>query len=334
MPATSPLVSVLIPVYGVELYIEECLRSVLQQEYPSLEIILVDDCSPDRSIALAERVIAEENRYNHCVRLIRHEKNLGLAGARITAVREAQGELLLFLDSDDYYLSIHTVEKVVQSMQAERADMVIFNYTELFKRSRRTSNLPHIYDSKELVYSFLIGGVPAFLCNKCFRRSLFLEHANLWEVGNNMWEDVQNVIPYSLAVQRIAYVEESFLAYRRTNERSVTLDFSSKNILSMRRVVSFLSEHFKKHCSTDDLPYFQEGLKKASQVIDLVILCSSNYQGMHKTLSQYPSLHSYAQEIGGVGGKILRLALFSYRKRMPHVAYALLRLKASLQRLR
>ncbi|WP_025843182.1 glycosyltransferase family 2 protein [Porphyromonas gingivicanis] len=334
MATPFPLVSVLIPVYGVELYIEECLRSVLRQTYTPLEIILVDDASPDQSIELAERVIAQDNRYRHQVHIVRHEKNLGIVGARITALKKAQGELLFFLDSDDYFLSPYAIEKSVECMLREQADMLIFNYTELFKKSQRRSTLPRIYDSKKLVYALLEGTTPAYFWNKVFRRDLFLEKANFFQMGNNMWEDMQNVVLYSLVTQRIVYLEDNFVAYRRTNERSVTLDFSSNNILSMRRVVIFLSEHFKKHYTGNELEYLNEGLNKASSVVDLVVLCSSNYQGMRKALTAYPSLHTYAQEVGGVGGKILRLALLFYRKRMPHIAYALLRLKASLRHLR
>ncbi|WP_025843184.1 glycosyltransferase family 2 protein [Porphyromonas gingivicanis] len=203
-PNERPLVSLLIPIYGVENYIEECLHSVLRQTYTPLEIILVDDCSPDRSVERAKRLIAQENKHNHQIHLLRHEKNLGIAGARITALKKAQGELLFFLDSDDYFLSPYAIEKSVECMLREQADMLIFNYTELFKKSRRRSTLPRIYDSKELVHALLEGATPAYFWNKVFRRNLFLEKANFFQLGNNMWEDMQNVVPYSLSVQRIA----------------------------------------------------------------------------------------------------------------------------------
>ncbi len=81
----TPRVSVLIPIYNVEAYIEECLRSVLKQDYSNLEIILVDDCSPDNSLVIAEKVI-EENPKGHTIQVIKHTENKGAVGARITAI--------------------------------------------------------------------------------------------------------------------------------------------------------------------------------------------------------------------------------------------------------
>jgi len=92
----NPLVSVVIPVYNVERYIEQCLASVRAQTYSNLEIIVVDDASPDNSIALIETI--EDAR----IKIVR-QANRGLAGARNTGIRTAQGEFVAFLDSDDFW---------------------------------------------------------------------------------------------------------------------------------------------------------------------------------------------------------------------------------------
>lgn len=98
------LVSIIIPVYKVEPYIERCLQSVLSQTYSheQIECLLVDDCSPDRSMAIARQVIEQGNRDITFVYL-RHEENQGLSEARNTGIRHARGEFLIFLDSDDYF---------------------------------------------------------------------------------------------------------------------------------------------------------------------------------------------------------------------------------------
>ena len=106
-----PLVSVVIPVYNVEQYIEEALSSVLAQSYPNLEIIVVDDGSPDQSIALIRQVFSDVR-----IRII-EQKNRGLAGARNTGIRHANGEYLAFLDSDDFWQA-DKIERHIQLMQA------------------------------------------------------------------------------------------------------------------------------------------------------------------------------------------------------------------------
>lgn len=88
-------VSVIIPVYNVSKYIERCLLSVLNQTWEDLEIILVDDCTPDNSMELAATVIASHSRGNE-VRSLVHDENKGLSAARNTGIRDATGDYVYF----------------------------------------------------------------------------------------------------------------------------------------------------------------------------------------------------------------------------------------------
>ncbi len=92
-----PKVSVVMPVYGVEKFVAEAVESVLAQSYTDFELLIIDDCSPDRSVEICQGY--DDAR----IRIIRHEFNRGLAGARNTGVRNAQGDYLGFLDSDDLW---------------------------------------------------------------------------------------------------------------------------------------------------------------------------------------------------------------------------------------
>ena len=93
------LVSIIIPVYKVEPYLDKCVQSVIAQTYKDLEIILVDDGSPDRCPQMCDEWAQKDKR----IRVI-HQKNCGLSGARNTGIREAKGEWLYFLDSDDWII--------------------------------------------------------------------------------------------------------------------------------------------------------------------------------------------------------------------------------------
>ena len=90
--------SVVVPVYGTEKYLRQCLDSLCRQTLRDAEFILVDDASPDRSIRIMEEYAARDSRF----RILRHESNRGLFAARLTGVKAAQGEYVAFLDSDDY----------------------------------------------------------------------------------------------------------------------------------------------------------------------------------------------------------------------------------------
>ena len=92
-----PLISVIVPVYRVEDYLDKCIRSIAEQTYSNLEILLVDDGSPDRSGAICDRWAVSDCR----IRVI-HQKNAGAGAARNRALDAAEGDLIAFVDSDDY----------------------------------------------------------------------------------------------------------------------------------------------------------------------------------------------------------------------------------------
>ena len=95
-------ITVSIPVYNVEKYIDRCLRSVLDQDFSeSYEVLVVDDCGCDRSIEIIESILKEHPKGN-LVRIIHHEKNKGLGPSRNTAIDNARGQYIFFLDSDDW----------------------------------------------------------------------------------------------------------------------------------------------------------------------------------------------------------------------------------------
>ena len=123
------IVSIIIPVYKVETYIHRCLESIFHQEIEGtlLECIIVDDCSPDNSIAIAKKLI-ESYSGNILFRIIAHSKNSGLSAARNTGIRAAKGDFLIFVDSDDYLEdnSIHTMLQALK--QHPEADSVVCNY--------------------------------------------------------------------------------------------------------------------------------------------------------------------------------------------------------------
>lgn len=121
-----PLVSIVVPVYQVEPYIAECVRSVLAQDYPALELILVDDCGGDRSVEIAcELLEASSLRWT----LLRHERNRGLSAARNTGAAQAEGDYLFFVDSDDY-LAPDCLSRLVREAERTGAEMVFGNYLE------------------------------------------------------------------------------------------------------------------------------------------------------------------------------------------------------------
>lgn len=119
MNIQQPLVSVVIPVYNVAAYIEDCLKSVFNQSYSNLEILIIDDASPDHSIALAQQLI---DKHKETRARIISQQNRGLAGARNTGIRESQGHYIALLDSDDVW-TLDKIEKHVAQLESAHSDV-------------------------------------------------------------------------------------------------------------------------------------------------------------------------------------------------------------------
>ena len=116
---SNPSVSVIVPVYKVEQYIKFCVDSILGQTFRDFEIILVDDASPDGSIALCQKLYGGNDK----VKFVRHEKNLGLGAARNTGIKHAVGKYVYFVDSDDFIVPF-ALEKFFNAAEKNNADVV------------------------------------------------------------------------------------------------------------------------------------------------------------------------------------------------------------------
>lgn len=119
------LISVVLPIYSTERYLDRCINSVLNQTYTDLEIILVDDGSPDRCPQMCDEWAIKDSRIK-----VVHKKNAGLGMARNTGIENAAGEYICFFDSDDYVAS-DTIEKAYRLAAAEKSDIVLFGYSNV-----------------------------------------------------------------------------------------------------------------------------------------------------------------------------------------------------------
>lgn len=117
-------ISVIVPIYNVEAYIRRCLESILAQTWKDFELLCVNDCTPDGSMAVVDELI---ERYPGKVRRIDNEKNLGLGASRDRGMAEARGEYLVFFDSDDY-VKADFLETYEREMEHSGADLVVGGY--------------------------------------------------------------------------------------------------------------------------------------------------------------------------------------------------------------
>lgn len=146
------VVSVIVPMYKVEKYIERCLDSLVKQTFQDIEIICVDDGSPDKSGEIAERYAVQDKR----IKVI-HKKNAGLGMARNTGLKFANGKYVMFVDSDDF-LSLNLVEDLINASVENHADTVIAGYSRFKNGLSSIVKNPledHVFQGKDIITDIL-----------------------------------------------------------------------------------------------------------------------------------------------------------------------------------
>ena len=129
-------VSIIVPIYNVEKYIERCIRSLFEQTMDDVEYIFVDDCTPDQSMAILRHLMEEYEFRNLNIKIISHEHNKGLPSARNTGLAAATGDYIFHCDSDDW-MEKDAMEKMYQAAQANQADIVWCDWFLSFRSNER-----------------------------------------------------------------------------------------------------------------------------------------------------------------------------------------------------
>lgn len=223
MSMSRPItISVIAPIYGVEMYIEEFAESVLSQSYPHIEFIFVNDGTKDRSIDILERVI--DGRYSHLKSRIKivHKANGGLPAARVTGLEHVTGDYVFHVDSDDW-VECDAVAKIVARIEETDADIVYFNlYKEYPQRSKPKRERVYAEDAqREYVRNMYNHRSFACVWNKCFRHSLYVEntiHSPKYSYAEDCYVTTQ-LVGYS---KRIAFLDEYLYHYRKGNPNAIT----------------------------------------------------------------------------------------------------------------
>ena len=242
----SPLISVIIPVYGVERYLDRCLRSVVEQTYRNMEIILVDDGSPDNCPRMCDEWATKDGRIQ-----VVHKCNGGLTSARKAGFDIAKGEYVLFVDSDDY-IDSKMVEEMVEKAVETGCDITLCSYTREADKSVPVymSYEKDVLSPEELrdQYIFPIirpinDGVSTngFMCTKLYRTSKIKGSYFLSE-REYYTEDVVFNIQMALDINGIAIVNKPFYHYCE-NKDSLTYKYRQGKFEMWNRRTDFFETY-------------------------------------------------------------------------------------------
>lgn len=247
-----PKVSIIIPVYNVDPYIAECLQSVMQQNYEGpLECIVVDDCGTDRSMEVAEKLIAE---YDGPIefRLLHHEKNMGLSCARNTGINAATGEYIFFLDSDDI-ITDDCIDTLTSQLKKGNFDIIVGNHDVFGNRTLGGKEIPEeglIVSGEEFsMLYFFEKKVTVAVWNKLFSHEYLKAYNMLFEPGL-VREDNIHAFRYSCVPTRMYLIKKITLHYRYLREGSTVLNLIS-NPLADRDCLVQMWNKIRSYCETD-----------------------------------------------------------------------------------
>jgi len=245
MKSNNILISIVIPIYKTEAYLHECIDSVLSQSYKNVEIILVDDGSPDRCPQICDEYAARFNSIQ-----VIHKKNGGLSDARNFGLRKATGDYIIFLDSDDYWndpVALHTVVEVITTHQ--QTDIVLFNrvYMEGNKATlRKTFDVQCINGKNKIdILRYLIRNdiLIVSACLKFVRRSLIIDNDIEFEKGR-LSEDYDWSLNIFIKCEHIRAIDNSFYAYR-VRPGSITHSVSTKHLYDILHTITTWERRLK-----------------------------------------------------------------------------------------
>lgn len=239
-------VSVIIPVFGVEKYIERCARSLFEQTLDDIEYIFVDDCTKDRSIEVLCQVLDDYPYRKEHVRIIHHEVNKGLPQARRTGLNYATGEYIAHCDSDDW-INLDMYQLMYEKAQEESADVVVCDYAKingnLSQKVKGCRNLGH----ERFLRDMFSMKVSWSLCNKLIRRDLIKKP--LVFPKKNMGEDMALVLQVLSNDCIVTYIPQALYNYY-TNPMSISQVQSIDVILGKYKQVlentEIVSSYYKK----------------------------------------------------------------------------------------
>ena len=220
-----PKVSVIIPVYNVEQYVEKSIQSVLNQSMKEIEVILVDDGSMDTSGEICDRYGEKEERI-----IVIHKENGGLSSARNAGVQAASGDYIGFIDSDDYIDSV-MYETLYRMAERESADVAVCGVYDVYKNGKVpqcASREAFVCDQEEMLGHILLGEkISGTVCNKLIRKDIAKELE--FPVGK-LFEDAFYSAMLVQKIKKVSVTTEPMYFYVHRSDSITTCGYRRKDL--------------------------------------------------------------------------------------------------------
>lgn len=288
--AEPKLVSIIVPVYNAADTLHIALNALLKQTYPAIELIFVNDCSTDESLAIVQKAERSFLEKGFRVEIVSHTRNEGVAAARNTGLDRATGGYIYYVDADDA-IEAHAVEGLVQEAIARQADIVGCNWYLTFAKNERKMNQPAFSDPWDAIQKMLSGTMRWNLWLFLVRRSLYEENNIRFIPGKNMGEDLMVMVKLFALAQQVAYVDKPLYHYGQSNTASLTKTYSPRHMeevsANIAEVERFLERSPYRGRIGGLMPFLKLNIK-------LPLLISSQTGNYRQWKNWFPEANRYA----------------------------------------
>ncbi len=225
-----PKISVVVPIYKVEEYLDDCVKSILSQDFQDIEVLLVDDGSPDNCPAMCDGYAKADGRVK-----VLHKANGGLSDARNAGIKAAVGQYIIFIDSDDFWLDSHFLSKLIErTKEYPDADLIFFGRTTFYGEHTFANN--HI-ESDNVNGKPLYDGLKYllqsndFLTSACMKlvRTSVLKDNEIYFAKGRLSEDLDWSLTLYQHIGAIAAIDDNPYGYRK-RPGSITTTLSPKHV--------------------------------------------------------------------------------------------------------
>lgn len=261
------LISVIVPVYNVEEYLQECINSIIKQTYKNIEIILVDDGSTDKSKTICDKYLKEDSR----IKVI-HQENSGVSEARNKGIEEAKGDWITFVDADDY-ISLDFCEKMLKKVLESDSDCIICSYNKIYNTTvvEILKSTDMQLNRKEFLNKiFDVQSGFGFCHMKLWNAKMIKDNKVYFDKELKVAEDALFCINMSNYINKIYFLNETLYNYRFNSESAVRKfdeNYTEKYLKAMIKT--------KKNISKNGI--IENDLKFNNYVVYHVLLIVVNY---------------------------------------------------------
>ncbi len=279
----EPLISVIVPIFKVERYLKKCIESIINQTYSNLQIILIDDGSPDKCGKICEKYAAKDNRIQ-----VVHKENGGLSDARNVGISIAKGEYIGFVDSDDY-LENNMYEYLFNLLNLHNADVSICNFYNVIEGKQKINNIDDgikIYNKVDILKEILLDEtIQSYAWNKLYKKSLF---NNIKYPVGKTYEDIGTTFYILENCNKVAVTGKPLYNYVK-RKNSIVNVISEKTIIDYIELVikryKYINENYSELENYNN-KYLLKILKTAYMDISKLVTISLDLQEKYNELRE------------------------------------------------